>query len=352
MSRRTPGLSSPPPDFWRNSGFHLLSRDERGWLAVSDDFLRAYYLRPEVDPVEESCAAEVALHAALMDEPRRKVTQGELDALADEDARDNYRLVLRFRDRLLSAGTLEGAYLALFNAGSVDIPPLFVEQMVHVILRNVLDGCEEPLRLRAAELFFRDQKLNLQPGSGGSVILLADLETVEMHAAGNAYGSIGRLIVEAQTSLKSVELDVLDRDNAAMYWPRESGYDTVISINHGRAALEALCRVIESWVAHFHGVEVRVRPLARIDEPRWAWHIGLDAASTGILNDLFEGVEVDHGRMRRLLSLFRMDFANASDMRPDIAGRPVYMALSANDEDVVGMKPQNLLVNLPLAPRS
>ena len=97
MSRRTPGLSSPPPDFWRNSGFHLLSRDERGWLAVSDDFLRAYYLRPEVDPVEESCAAEVALHAALMDEPRRKVTQGELDALADEDARDNYRLVLRYK---------------------------------------------------------------------------------------------------------------------------------------------------------------------------------------------------------------------------------------------------------------
>ena len=42
--------------------------------------------------------------------------------------------------------------------------------------------------------------------------LLADLETVEMHAAGNAYGSIGRLIVEAQTSLKSIELDVLDRD--------------------------------------------------------------------------------------------------------------------------------------------
>ena len=95
-----------------------------------------------------------------------------------------------------------------------------------------------------------------------------------------------------------------------------------------------------------------MRPLARIDEPRWAWHIGLDAESTGILNDLYNGVEVDHGRMRRLLSLFRMEFANADDMRPDIAGRPVYMALSANDDDRVRMKPQNLLVNLPLAPRS
>lgn len=280
-----------------------------------------------------------------MAEPRRKVSEAEILDVEDEDARDNYRVVLRFRDRLLKAGTLEGAYLDLFKSGTVDVPPLFIEQMVHVILRSVLSKAEDPLLLRAAEVFFRDQKLNLQE----STILLADLETVEMHAAGNAYGSIGRLIVEAQTSLKTIDMDVLDKDNAALYWKRESSYDTVISVNHGRAALEAFCRVIEAWIAHFHGIAVKVRSLARIDEPRWAWHIGLDAASTGMLNDLFEGVEVDHGRMRRLLSLFRMDFVNASDMRKDIAGRPVYMALSANEEDIVRMKPQNLLVNLPMA---
>lgn len=338
----------PSPDFWKHSGFHLLERDARGWLAVGDDFLRAYYLRPEVHPVEESCDAERALHATLMAAPRRVVDVAELDAIVDGDARDNYRVVLRFRERLLAAGTLEGAYLALFNTGNVDIPPLFIEQMAHVILRSVLDGCEDPLRLRAAELFFRDQKFTLQE----SAIMLADLETVEMHAAGNAYGSIGRLIVEAQTSLKSVELDVLDRDNAQLYWQRESRYDTVISFNHGRAALEAFCRVIEAWIAHFHGVEVKVKSLPRIDEPRWAWHIGLDAASTAILNDLYNGAEIDHGRMRRLLSLFRMDFSSDTDMRDDIAGRPVYMALSANEEDVVRMKPQNLLLSLPLAARS
>lgn len=315
---------------------------------VSNDFLRAYYLRPEVHPVEESCAVERALHATLMADPRRKVGASELEAFADADARDNYRVVLRFRERLLAAGTLEGAYLALFRAGNADTPPLFIAQMVHVILRNLLEGCEAPLELRAAELFFREQKLTVQDGA----ILLADLETVQMHAAGNAYGSIGRLIVEAQTSLKSIELDVLDRDNAQLYWQRESRYDTVISINHGRAVLEALCRVIQAWIAHFHGVAVKVRALPRIDEPRWAWHIGLDADSSASLNDLYNGVEVEHGRMRRLLSLLRMDFVNASDMRADIAGRPVYLALSANEEDVVRMKPQNLLVNLPLAQRS
>ena len=47
------------PDFWRNSGFHLLERDTAGRLRVTDDFLRAYYLRPEMHPVEESGDAEL-----------------------------------------------------------------------------------------------------------------------------------------------------------------------------------------------------------------------------------------------------------------------------------------------------
>jgi hypothetical protein len=39
-------------------------------------------------------------------------------------------------------------------------------------------------------------------------------------------------------------------------------------------------------------------------------------------------------------------------MRPDIAGKPVYLALSMDENGVVRMKPQNLLLNLPLASRS
>src|SRR3954467_7906919 len=103
------------PDFWRNSGFHLLERDSSGRLRVTDDYLRAYFLRPEVHPVEESDEAERALHASLMNSPGRKVTPAEIDAISDADARDNYRVVLRFRDRLLDAGTVEGCYAGLFR---------------------------------------------------------------------------------------------------------------------------------------------------------------------------------------------------------------------------------------------
>ena len=111
----------PPPDFWRNSGYHLLSKDPSGRLAVTDDFLRAYWLRPESHPVEESCDAERALHAALMDDPRRAVIEAELDAMRDPDARDNYRVVLRFRERLLAADCVEACYAGLFGAASTTI---------------------------------------------------------------------------------------------------------------------------------------------------------------------------------------------------------------------------------------
>ena len=310
---------------------------------MTDDFLRAYFLRPEVHPVEESCDAERHLHASLMQAPRRAVPDGELEALADADARHNYRMLLKFRERLLAAGTVEGCYMGLFK-GAIDVPPLFIGQLVHVILRNLLDGCDDPLRLRAAELFFRDQQATLQDGH----VLLADLETVAMHAAGSRYGSIGKLIVEAQGALGKVDLDVLDRANAALYWERESRHDTVISLTYGQAAQDAFCRVVEAWVAHFHGLRVAVKPLRRIEEAHWAWHIGLDAESTSILNELWSGAQVEQGRMRNILALFALQVEEPAAMRADIAGRTLYLALSANAEQEVRMKPQNLLINLPL----
>jgi len=278
-----------------------------------------------------------------MENPRRTVSNEELTALKDKDAEDNYRTVLSFRDRLVREGTVEALYVNLFK-GKVDIPPLFIEQLAHVILRNILDGCDDPLRLRAGELFFRDQKATLQEGH----VLLADLETVEMHAAGNRYGSVGRLIVEAQGSLGSVDLDVLDRANAALYWERESRHDTVISLTYGRPALDAYCRVIEAWVSHFTKAEISVKPIRKIEEQRWAWHVGLDAESTSILNELWSGGEVDQGRMRRIIALFALQFEDPAVMRPDLSGRIVYLGLAATEEGLVRMKPQNLLLNLPL----
>jgi hypothetical protein len=277
-----------------------------------------------------------------MEAPGKPVSEQELAAVEDEDARHNYRVMLKFRQKLLDAGTVEGCYMSLFKA-PIDIPPMFVDQLVHVILRNILDGTDDALRLRAAETFFREQKATIQDGHA----LLADLETVEMHASGNRYGSIGRLIVEAQGDLAKVDLDVLDRANAALYWERESRHDTVISLTYGRPALDAFCRVLEAWVFHFLKTKVQVKPVRKIEEAPWAWHIGLDAESTAILNELWAGKQIEQGRMRNILAIFALQFDEPAAMRADIRGRTVYLALSC-EEGVVRMKPQNLLTSLPL----
>jgi hypothetical protein len=336
-------------DFWRHSGFHLLRRDADGRLLATDDFLRAYYLRPEMRPVTESCASEIALHQALIETPRVQVEAAQIDAMADADARSNYRVVLEFRARLLAAPTLEACYLGLFAGDNVSVPPLFIDQLAQIILRNTLEGAEDTLELRAAEMFYREQKASVQDGA----VMLADLETIGMHAADRARGlpggKLGQLIVEAQAPLQPVDLDVLDSGNAQLYWLRDERHDFVISMNHGRPAAAAFCRVLERWILHLAGVKVAVSPVPGIEDAQWAWHIGLDAHSTALLNALWRGEDPEPGRLARVLTLFRMDFADPGDMRRDIAGRPVYLALSMGEDGVVRMKPQNLLLNLPLA---
>lgn len=336
------------PDFWRNSGFHLLERDRAGRLAVTDDFLRAYLLRPEIRPVDESGPAERRLHESLMEDPRRPVSVRELDAVEDADARLNYRVLLDYFARLLAAPSVEACYSALFNGSGVTIPPLFIDQLAQIILRNVLEGVENPIEARAGELFYREQKASVE----GGTIVLADLETVEMHASGGAYGSLGRLIVEAQAPVRSTNLDVIDEQNAAEYWSRDQRHDFVINLNHGRVGLAALARVLERWIRHFFPLDLAIEPLREIQEEHWAWHVGLDAQSTAVLNDVWQGAEVEPGRLRQLLALFRLDIAETALIRPDVAGRPIYLALGMDEQNVVRLKPQNLLTNLPLAATS
>ena len=65
-------------DFWISSGHHLLDRNDSGGLVVTDDFLKAYFARPELMPPEDACAVERRLHRELLEEPRRAVQASEV----------------------------------------------------------------------------------------------------------------------------------------------------------------------------------------------------------------------------------------------------------------------------------
>lgn len=335
------------PAFWESSGYRLLERNGDGRLIVTDDYLRAYYLRPELAPVPESCACERALHAALIEAPRREVGEDEIMAVADADARENYRVMLRFRLLLLGAPSLEAFYFDLFR-GEIAVPPDFVHHTVQVILRGILDGTQDALEARAAELFFRKQRVSVKDGA----ILLADDETVEMHATGDSFGLLGKLIQEAQTPLRTIELDVLEEANSDVYWRRDESHDTVLNFSFGRPGCLAFTRVLERWIAHFHGARATVKPVREIPDDEWKWHVGLDVEATAMLNEIYEGGEVEPERMQRIIGLYRADFADASALRAEVAGAPVFLALAAAPDGTLRMKPQNLIVNLPLARRA
>lgn len=332
-------------DVWGSSGWHLLAASESGELAATPDFLRAYFNRFEVRPDETSGDAELALHAALMDDPLRRVGDAELDGLDDEDLIHNYRVVLGFRDLLVDSGSLEAAYLRLVRGESpIPLPKLFIDQIAHAILRQILNGVVDPMRFRAAELFFREQNVSTSDGR----IMLADEETVDMYAETGGMGSIGKLLAESATPMRQVELDVLDDDNCDIYWARSDRFDTVVDFRFTQPALDAFARVIEAWVKHFHQMEVRVQPLQRIDDERWSWHIGLDAEATRILNELYNGEDAKLNEQAQLIALFSMEIKDRSSVIESVRGRPVYLGLAMTKDKKVRMKPQNLLVNLPL----
>ena len=189
----------------------------------------------------------------------------------------------------------------------------------------------------------------------GMAIIDRELRFVEVSEALAAMNGqpreahLGRLLVEAGAPLRTVELDVLSEESAAGYAARSDRFDTVLDVSFTRPGLDALCRVMEAWVAHFLDISVSVQPLQTVRDERWAWHTGLDAEATGLLNDLYAGRDPGEARLSRLLSLFRLEFRDPSVVRPGLAGRPVYLGMARDSRDRLRLKPQNLLVNLPLA---
>jgi hypothetical protein len=54
-------------------------------------------------------------------------------------------------------------------------------------------------------------------------------------------------------------------------------------------------------------------------------------------------------RQQRLISLFRLRFDDPQHMRADVQGKPVYLGLAMTADGLLKLKPQNLLLNLPLS---
>ncbi len=313
-------------EFWVSSGHLLLDRDADGLLTVTEDFLRAYLARQELMPPEEACDAERALHARLFADPYAPIDPA---GLADPDARENWFYFRMLRDVLANAPTVEAAYLG--QVRDTKLPPLMLNQLVHVILRSALDGVHDPMMVRAAELFFRPQRMSSHNGR----VLLADDEVVEMHER-------QRSPLISMLKGAASELEVITAENAATYWDRSDGHDLVIDLADLRPAL---ARAMKRWIFHLLRIEVEIDWMERLDAAAWSWFIGLDEEASRIGNALWDGGSEQGDK---LLGLFRLLLPPEVEVLPEAVGRPVYLLLAADAKGVVRMKPQNLIAGLPI----
>jgi hypothetical protein len=327
-------------DFWLSCGHHLLDRDEGGGLLVTNDFLKVYLARPELMPPPEACVVERTLHAALLSDPRRPVTNDEIAAIADADARENWQIMLAFRDHLIRHRTLEAAYIDLIHRGDGRTPPLFLNQLVHVILRNLLDGCDDALMLRAAELFFREQRVTLHEGS----LLAADEETI----AGLSEQPVSPLVAMMGGYPAAGQIDVLREDNARIYFERSDRFDTALDLTAEREGLAALGRVIRAWIGHMLSVDAVVEPRTALQGVNLAWYVGLDVNGTRIGDALWQGEELDEATRAQIVGLYRLTFDDPAVMVERVRGEPVYLILAMTPERRLMMKPQNLISGLPV----
>ena len=351
-------------NFWTACGHQHLTRNERGWLVPGPDYWRLWLQRPEMALVPESCKEEIRLHKALLETPLMQVAPASLKAFKDEDARENYALFLRFRDDVESAGSLESAYIGWMQSGQIQIPPLFIDLVVQAIVCQMLSDVEDAWVWRAAELLFRRQRITVRDGR----VLSGDSDTLDQLQATGGLGEMGRLLMEGGAPLKAVDVKVLHKDNADRYFVQREGlgryaflldmthelqnelpHGLILSMVNARSGLKALATVLTRWVKHFLGVSVQIEPVQKVDDPAWRWHVGLDVTATALLNDLYQGTELSAQRQQQLISLFKLRFDDPQVMRADVQGKPVYLGLAMNEQGLLKLKPQNLLLNLPLA---
>src|SRR6185295_12277404 len=137
----------------------------------------------------------------------------------------------------------------------IKVPHLFLNQLVHVILRNALNGCEDPFVLRAAEMFFRPQRMTLHEGA----LIAGDEETIAGKSGAPVSPLVSMLGIPAEA-----EIDIMNDDNADHYFEHSDQFHVALDLTAERRGLTALAEVIARWIKHLISVDVAVEPFTEV----------------------------------------------------------------------------------------
>lgn len=286
------------------------------------DFLWALLASPQLALPAEACDAEINLHKVLQAAPLQKIGDEQLATILDADARDNYAFYARLQTDLVTAGSVEAYYLQLIRSDAITVPPEVMDALVENITLRMMDATTNPtvdkniaVQYAAAEWLYKRQAVHLEDG---------------------------RVMHDVPRDSVTEPLDL------SHGMANELSHGLVFRLSNANSGLKALSQVFEKWVMHMLQVEVTIKHVSKVDDPAWRWHIGLEITSTGLLNDLYLGNDMTEDRLKSLVSLFKLEFKNANAMQADVAGKPVYLGLAMDANGHVKIKPQNLLLNLPV----
>ena len=79
------------------------------------------------------------------------------------------------------------------------------------------------------------------------------------------------------------------------------------------------------------------------------WYVGLDAEATRIGDALWKGAELDEAARQRIVGLYRLTFSDPEVVLEKAKGEPIYLISAMTADHTLRMKPQNLVVGLPIA---
>ena len=79
-----------------------------------------------------------------------------------------------------------------------------------------------------------------------------------------------------------------------------------------------------------------------------SWYVGLSSDATRIGDAIWNGGDLDDAMRERLIGLYRLTFRNPADMIEKVRGEPVYLLVAMTADEVLRLKPQNLLTGLPI----
>ncbi len=225
-------------------------------------------------------------------------------------------MMIAWRDHLVGHGSLEAAYLAIVRR-NIHFPRILVGQLVQVILRNALDGCEDVFALRAAEMFFRPQKLVVQ----GTSIIAVDEETDTAFVQHSPSPLLALLGVPVAT-----EFNILSEATAASYWEQSDRFDMALDLSPSERGMAALGDVIARWLAHLLAIDVVVEPVAGLQNLQWSWYVGLTSEATYIGDAIWRGDDLADAVRARLIGVLRLAFLH-QDLRCGTDCLPLFPGL-------------------------